>query len=203
MSSLCEKLINGCIAADCSNPIYTGIESVAYIFNRSQIESFTFDQTNPNIVTAINMAEVSEGVDYVGYKIEQLSKTPFTGTTTTMNEGTVQNTFTEAVSFVVPDNSPAASMILDSIANGSFVVVLVNEYEGSDSKGKYQIFGSKKSLKCTACERDAYGDDTQGGWAVTLTAEGTPKSAVFVHHETTPGTDDTKTYLESLVDCGD
>lgn len=199
--NLCEKLISGCIAADCSNPIYTGIESVAYIFNKSQIESLTFDSTNPNIVTAINMAEDSDSVSYVGYKIEQLSKTPFQGTTTTMTEGNIMNTFTEAISFVVPDHSPAASMLLDNMANGSFVVVLVNEYEGSDSKGKFQIYGSKKALKCTACEREAYSEETNGGWSLTLTAENTPKSAVFVHHETTPGTDDTKSYLDSLVDC--
>lgn len=201
MSTLCERLITGCIAADCNNPIYTGIESIAYIFNKSQIESFDFDPTNPNIVTAINMGEESEGVNYVGFKIEQLSKTPYTGTTTTMNEGNVQNTFTETVNFVVSDNSPAAAMLLDNITNGSFVVVLVNEYEGSDSKGKFQIYGSKKPLKCTACNREAYSEENSGGWAVTLTAQNTPKSAVFVYHETTPGTDDTKSYLESIVDC--
>jgi len=210
MSNLCEKVITGCITADCANPIFKGIESTAYIFNKKEIESITFGTgANINVVTEIDMAEKSAGVDYTGYKIEQMGKTPFTGTTTSMAEGNVMNTFTEAVSFVFPDNCPAASYLLDNIANGTFVVVLVNEYEGSDTRGKYQIYGSKKGLKCTSIERDAYSDDTNGGWAITLTAEGAPMSAVFVEHTTTTQDDneqdvvtiDTKSYLDSLVSC--
>lgn len=202
MANLCEKLIAGCVGADCDNPIFEGMEAKAYIFNKSEIASFTDDAStpaNPNLKTAIVMKE-NEGVSYTGYTITQLGKTPFTGTNTTMAEGNVSNTFTETFNFVVPDNSPTAAMLLDNIANGKFVVVAKNSYEGSDRKGQFQIYGAKKGLVCTAMERQAYSDDNNGGWAVTLTAEKTPTSALFLEHKT--GTDvDTETYLDSLVSC--
>lgn len=205
MSNICQKVITSCVGADCNNPIFKGMEGKAWIFNKSEIESFTYDQTNTNLITAITMATYEDdGTDvaYVGYTIDQLGKTPFTGTNTSMTEGNVANKFTETLVFIVPDNSPTSAMLLDNVANGKFVVVVENEYDGADNKGKFQVYGAKKGLVCTAMERDAYSDDTDGGWSVTLTAEGTPNSALFIEHKT--GTDvDTKSYLDTLVDCGE
>lgn len=205
MGNICQKVITSCVGADCNNPIFKGMEGKAWIFNKSEIASMTYDQTNTNLITAITMATYDDdGTDvaYVGYTIDQLGKTPFTGTTTSMTEGNVANKFTETLAFIVPDNSPTAAMLLDNVANGKFVVVVENEYDGTDNKGKFQVYGAKKGLVCSAMERDAYSDDTDGGWSVTLTAEGTPNSALFIEHKT--GTDvDTKSYLDSLVDCGD
>lgn len=204
MSSVCEKLLTSCIAPSCDNPIFSGIESTAYIFNKSEIASLTYDSTNRNVVTAITMKtyeDDGQDVAYVGYKLIQLGKEPFSGVTTSMTEGNVQNNFTETVVFTLPDNSPSASVILDMIANGSFTVILNNEYEGSDGRGKFQIYGAKKALKCTAIEREAYGDNN-GAWTITLTAENCPNSSIFVEHKT--GADvDTESYLDGLVDCGE
>lgn len=206
MSNICSKVITSCIGADCNNPVFAGIEGIGYVFNKSEIASFTYDQTNPNVITEITMATYDDNgndVAYTGFQVSQLGKTPFTGTNTSMTEGNVQNLFTETVTFVVPDNSPAAAMLLDNIANGKFVFVLQNEYTGSDGRGSYQVYGGKKGLVCTAMERDAYSEDTNGGWSVTLTAERTPNSALFLEHTTTSGGEtvvDTKSYLESITD---
>ena len=202
MANLCEKLISSCIGADCNNPIFDGIEAKAWVFNKSEIASFTDDDStpsNPNLKTAIVMKE-NEGVSYTGYTITQLGKTPYTGTNTTLAEGNVANTFTETLNFVVPDNSPTTAMLLDNVANGRFVVVVKNSYEGSDNKGQFQIYGARKGLVCTAMQRDAYSDENNGGWAVTLTAEKTPTSALFLEHKT-EDTVDTESYLDSLVSC--
>lgn len=205
MANLCEKLIGACIAADCDNAPFTGMGSVAYIANKSEIASVTYDQSNPNLVTAITMKEISSGVDAVLYKIQQLGKTPFTGTQTSLVEGNTSNKFTETFAFVCPDNSPTAANLLDNIANGKFVVIAQNEYTGSDNAGGWQIYGLKKGLTCSAMERDPYSDDNDGQWAVTLTSENTPNSAIFIQHmssDTTP-VDDTASYLEGLADCGE
>jgi len=205
MANICEKLLAGCIGADCDNPIFAGMEAKAWIFNKSEIASFTYSQTNPNLITAITMKTYDDDgtdVSYVGYTISQLGKTPFTGTNTSLVEGNISNKFTETFNFVVPDNSPTAAMLLDNIANGKFVVIAQNQYDGSDNQGAFQVYGAKKGLVATAMERDAYSEDNDGGWAVTLTAENTPNSALFIEHKT--GTDvDTESYLDSLVDCGE
>lgn len=198
--ALCEKLINACIAADCDNAPFSGMEATAYIFNKSEIASFTYDTQNPNLITAITMKENDQDVAYTGYKISQLGKTPFTGTTTSMVEGNSGNKFTENFAFTCPDNSPTSAMLLDNLANGKFVIVAQNQYTGSDGKGAFQVFGAKKGLVASSMERDAYSEDTDGTWAITLTSENTPNSALFLEHKT--GTEvDTAEYIESLVSC--
>lgn len=201
MASLCERSIKSCISVNCENPIFEGIDSTAYIFNRKDIQKFEYDDDNPNIITEIVMVEdmvQDVSTPRNGYKIEMTGKQPFAGSTTEMTETTISNRFTENVSFFVQDHDAVTAELIDNLANGRYVVVLHNEY-----KDTFQIFGAKKSLVATGMTRDPYGDNN-GAWEVTLTAENTPNSALFVYHEDTSGStpvEDTKAYLESLVSC--
>lgn len=196
--ALCEKKIKGCIALDCEKPMFTGMESGAFIFNKSDIESITYEQVdnkdNPNMVTALTL-----GTGAVGYRIEQFGKTPYTGTQTNMVEGNAFNKFNQTFSFVVTDNSSKASNeILDNLANGKFVAVVRNQYKGSDGRSEFQVYGINKGLAASAIENDKYSEDTDGGWQVTLVEENTPVSAVFIEHKT--GDDvDTLAYLNGLA----
>lgn len=204
MANLCEKTIKACITADCNNPIFSGLDSEGFIFNKKEVE-LTYETDggatgNPNVVTEIVMQPTQDdpSVTYTGFRVIQLGKTPYTGTTSTLVEGNVMNKFNNEVHIIIPDNSPKAAQLIDDLKDGKFVVVLRNEYKGSDGRGEYQLYGGKKGLVATAIENDKYSEDTDGGWAVTLTEEGSPVSALFVEHKTN-GTVDTKTYLESLV----
>lgn len=194
--NFCEKLLTQCIGASCDNPIYSGIDSTAWLANKKEI-TLTYDTDFPNIVTDITMAE-GAGL----YEVTQLGKTPFTGTNTTMVEGNIANKFDNNFAFLIPDNSPNAAEIIDNLANGKFVAIIRNEYTGSDGLGSFQVYGAKKGLQASAIENDKYSEDTEGGWAVTLTETGTPNSAIFLVH----GADDTatQTYINTLVvDCED
>lgn len=204
MANLCEKTIKACITADCNNPIFSGVDSEGFIFNKKEVE-LTYETDggatgNPNVVTEIVMQPTQDdpSVTYTGFRVIQLGKTPYTGTTSTLVEGNVMNKFNNEVHIIIPDNSPKAAQLIDDLKDGKFVVILRNEYKGSDGRGEYQLYGGKKGLVATAIENDKYSEDTDGGWAVTLTEEGSPVSALFVEHKTN-GTVDTKTYLESLV----
>lgn len=203
MANLCEKLLDSCIAASCENPIFSGVDSKAYIFNKSEISELTpssgSDPGFENIVEAIVMKEIEEGVNYMGYSIIQLGKQPYEGTNTAFAEGNISNTFTHTFNFLIPDNSPAAAHIIDNLANGKFVVVIKNDYSGSDTKGTFQIYGAKKGLSCTGVTNEKYGD-AEGGWAITLTEENAPNSAMFFYKE--GAVEDEKT-LDRLVDCGE
>lgn len=193
--NLCEKLISSCISVDCDNAPFTGMEQTAYIFNFQHVTDYTVDPSNPNLITDLQMAEISEGVTATGYRIINLGRTPFTGTNTGFTAGNVSNKFLETVSLVVPDTSASAAQQVDMIANGKFIVVLQNSYPGSDNTGRFQVYGLKKGLTASDITRDPYNQDNDGVFAVTLTSEGCPNSAMFLQHAT-----DTRVYLESITD---
>lgn len=197
MANLCEKLLDNCIAASCENPIFSGVDSKAYIFNKSEIAKLTPATGSTNIIEGIVMKEKESGVNYMGYSIIQLGKKPYEGTGTAFAEGNISNTFTHTLNFLIPDNSPAAAHIIDNLANGKFVVVIKNDYSGSDEKGTFQVYGAKKGLSCTGVTNEKYGD-AEGGWAITLTEENAPNSAMFFYKEGVVADEAT---LDALVDC--
>lgn len=194
MANLCEKTLTACIAAECENPLFAGVDSEALIFNFNQIASVTYSQTNGNIASGITMKTyettsedptthepVTVDVAYCGYTCQQLGNKPFDGSQTEMVEGTYGNKFTNTIQLAVTDNGPdVAHDIIDNFANGKFAVILKNDYVHSNGDNKYQMYGFKKGLKCTAITREVWGDN-ESAWIVTLTEENAPQSAVFFY----------------------
>ena len=181
MSNICKELINACIAANCENPLYAGVDGLGYIANFSDIESVTYDQTNPSIVTGITMALDSQSNSKCFYTIQQPGNQPFTGSQIEMTEGTYGNKFNNTVNFAVIDNGPhVTNDIIDKLANGKFVVILKNDYTGENGKAKYQIYGLKKGLKAASITRELYGDN-ESAWICSMTEENAPKSGLFFY----------------------
>ncbi|MBR3467167.1 MAG: hypothetical protein IKH15_08125 [Bacteroidales bacterium] len=180
MANLCEKTLSACIAAQCENPLFAGVDSEALIFNFSQIASVTYSTTNGNIATGITMGTDGQSNSYCGYTCQQLGNRPYEGSQTEMVEGTYGNKFTHTIQLAVTDNGPdVAHDIIDNFANGKFAVILKNDYVHANGDNKYQMYGFKKGLKCTAITREVWGDN-ESAWIVTLTEENAPQSATFL-----------------------
>ncbi len=163
---------------NCTKPVSKGLRNIGYIYNYDDIDwdKVTYDETTPNIITALPMKEGKKG-----YKIAIPGKTPFTGTTTSMTEGTYRNNFTKSVAVVILDAGPDVShSIIDPMANGKFLVVLENQYQGTDKKNTFQVFGVEQGLSASAIESDKYADDAQGGTSVTLQETDAPTFAYYL-----------------------
>ena len=191
MSNLCEKTLKSCIAADCTNPLFAGVDSEALIANYSDIASYTYDYNattnptgNPSIITGITMVE--DTVDDVStprcfYCVQQLGNQPFNGSQTEFSEGTYGNRVNHTIQLAVVDNGPAITEnIIDNLLNGKFVVILKNDYVHDNGDNKYQVFGSHKGLKCTGLTRELYGDN-ESAYIVTLQELNAPKSGMFFY----------------------
>lgn len=203
-TNLCEKLITACIAADCANPLYAGVDSMGLIANYSDIASVTYDQSNPSIVTGITMKTDTVGSDSVArcwYTIQQLGNKPFDGSQTEFAEGTYANRVTHQIQFAIVDNGPEITEnVVDRLLNGKFCVILKNDYVHSNGDNKYSIYGLSKGLKCTGLTRELWGDN-ESAWIVTLTEENAAKTGLFVFTTSEQATD---TMIEGLkCSCGD
>lgn len=201
MSTLCQNLIQGCIAADCNDMIYAGMSPTGYIANFDDVASMTW--ADANTVSGITMKTETvndETVSRCFYTVQQLGNEPFTGTQNEMVTGTYGNKFNKTVVIAVPDNSPAAGKLVDSFANGKFIFIGQNDYKKTDGSAKYEIYGSKKGLKASTITREAYGDN-EGMWIVTLIEENSPISSAFFYTSNESSTDTAISNL--LCDCGE
>lgn len=176
MAKLCESIIASAIDWSCDSLITKGLESDGIIINRDDVDfaSCTMDSTNPNIIKTLVLKSTK-----VGYLVNQLGNTPFTGTQSTLEVGTYRNTWTHQIPIVILNNGPAvAKDIIDGLTNGSFVLILRNKH-GKGTNAEFQVYGYTQGLMASEGTNDKYSDDTDGGWIITLQETGTRMSAMF------------------------
>lgn len=172
---LCEFLIQSDVDSNCSNPIFAGHEQVGYIMNKNEIDTVT---RVGNVVSAITMKTGKKA-----YRVYQPTKTPFSGSTTTLNEGAVTNKVDKNVAFVVLNDGPdVCENIIDPALNGEFVAIIPRKWNGgTNGDAKYAVIGLDKGAKVTSVDLDPDSEDTDGGWSLTLTETATPNSGVFFY----------------------
>lgn len=190
----CDYQLAADLAASCAEKAVKGIRSHGYIMNYNDIDfdATTRDETNPNIVTSLVLK-----TDKKAYRMYVPGKSPYSGTKKTLSVGNYRSKFNKDVGIVILDNGPdVCHNIIDQLANGQFVIVLENKFQGSDKKNTFEIYGLEAGMTATALDDDKYSDDTEGGWAATLQEEAAPSSGIFLYSTSLTAT---RTALESLV----
>lgn len=184
---ICEHLISNDITANCSNPIYAGLEPVGYIINRADIKSYT---ESDGVVSDIKLKTGKKA-----FQIQQMGQQPFNGTGDEMQEGDVMNTFNKNVQFIVLDNGPeVAEGVIRPMVNGEFVVIVENKYRVDASENAFEVIGLDKGARASSVTRSKY--ENNAGWVCTLIERETPNPAKYVW---ATDYDTTKAALEALL----
>lgn len=177
MANLCNSLIAQDIEANCDNLGIKGLEPDGKIINRSDIDfsATTFNAGNDAIIESLVLK-----TGKTAYDVSQLGNTPFTGLVQNLNIGTYINTWTTDIPIAVLANDPTVTKnVIDVLSNGEFVLILKNKAHGTSGNAKYQVFGYAQGCRASEGTRDAYSEDTEGGWLITLQEANHPKSAMF------------------------
>lgn len=194
MPEACDYKLAQNIGASCDNPQVQGLKNRAYIMNFDDIDfdSIQRDESNNLIVKALTLQKGAKA-----YSAYVPGKTPYTGTKAEMATGTYANKFTKTASIVILDSGPdVAKNIVNNLANGKFVFIMENKYQGDDEKNTFEIYGLEQGLTASEITNEKYSEDTDGGWAVTLVEENAPSSGIFLFNESIKAT---RTLLESLL----
>lgn len=194
MPIVCPSKVSQNIEANCTDPIYAGLEQKAYLINREDIDAFV--RTN-GIVSSLTLKS-----GMTAFQVQNASKQPFNGTTTAMNEGAASNTFNKTAAIIIPNNSPeVVTNVIEKLANGEFVLIFENKYKNSTGNNAFEVFGLDRGLHAATIDNDKYSEDTDGGWAVTLVEERTPHAATFIFAaaEGDPTIATTRAYLEAML----
>ena len=191
---LCDFKLAQEISGSCENPQVAGLKNTGYIINYDDIDwdSLAKNSNNPSIIEELLLISGKRA-----YKVVVPGKTPFTGTNTSMTTGTYRNKFTKTASIVVLNSGPdVAKNIIDQLANGRFVFIFENKFQGEDKKNTFEIYGLEQGLVATEMSNDKYSEETDGGWAVTLEETNAPSSGLFFFKESITAT---RTALASMA----
>lgn len=191
-AELCDFKLAQDIGGSCANPQVPGMKNNGYIMNFDDIDWDALTKTD-NIVSALTLLTGGKKA----YKVVVPGSTPFTGTQTALATSTYRNKFNKTVSLVVLNSGPdVAKNIIDPLANGRYVVILENKFQGTDKKNTFEIFGLETGLTATEITNEKYSEETDGGWAVTLQEANAPSSGIFYYNTSIAAS---RTALESLL----
>ena len=194
MPDACDYKLAQNIGASCDNPQVQGLKNKGYLINYDDIDfdSVKRDETNSLIINDLPLLTGKKA-----YSAYVPGKTPFTGTKAELATGTYSNKFNKTASIVVLDSGPDVSKnIINNLANGKFVFIMENKYQGDDKKNTFEIYGFEQGLTASEMSNEKYSEDTDGGWAVTLIEENAPSSGIFLFKESIKAT---RALLESLL----
>lgn len=182
----CDNLIKANIERNCTDPMVQGLERIAYIINREQIDfaNVEFVEGTTNQIQALPLKSGARA-----YTIYQSGTQPFGSTAKTIEAGTASlgATVTTTFHFIVPNNSPEVSEdIIDPLMDGEFVVIWQNKYKDLRNEkyagaAAYEVAGFFQGLVLSEGSREVYSDDTNGGWSVALQETKAGKSAMFLN----------------------
>ena len=190
----CDFKLAQDIQGSCDNPQVAGMKNTGYLINFDDIDwdNIAKDASSANIVKTLPLLSGKRA-----YKVVVPGNTPFTGTQAAMVAGTYRNKFTKTASMVVLNSGPDVSKnVIDQLANGRFVFIFENKFQGTDKKNTFEIYGLEQGLSASELTNEKYSEDTDGGWAVTLEETNAPTSGMFLFNT---DISTTRAALNSLV----
>lgn len=190
----CDFKLAKDIVGSCESPQVAGLKNNGYLINYDDIDWDNLGKSSDNdhIIESLVLLSGKRA-----YKVYVPGNTPFTGTQSALATGTYRNKFTKTASIVVLDSGPDVSKnVIDQLANGKFVFIFENKYQGADKKNTFEVYGLEQGLSATEMTNEKYSEDTDGGWAVTLEETNAPSSGLFFFKESIAVT---RAALTSLV----
>ena len=154
-------LISAGLSPDCNNPLVGGLEVDLVLINKDDIDTYSFNGTNPLIVEGITLAAGKIGYKYTGIKTSNSAKA-------TLVKGKYTTNYDHELSMVVFNVDGAAKLQLELLAKGIVVAVVRYKYQGANGSTAFEVLGREQGMEVSVLERDSNNADTQGGYMVTL-----------------------------------
>lgn len=195
----CDFKLQAHLAAPCDGMSNSGLKNTAYIMNFDDVDfdNIEYAEGNHNLVTKFSL---KSGQAYQAYVP---GSTPYTGTNKSLATGTYRNKFLKHIALVILNNgADVANKIIDPLANGRYVVIIENTFQGANKDNTFEFYGLEQGLAATEMSDDKYSEDTDGGWSVALEEANAPTSGIFFLMPETDGksaVEVTRAAIEALL----
>lgn len=161
----CVGNLAGQIQMDCQSPLESGYTGRAIIMSEAVFAAarVTRDAQNPRIYT-----DIGDGQWPSAHIVDNVSITPFDGSSTTGNGDAGYPKFVKAMAIRIPERGAAvAKNIIEPLAFGRYVMIVEKEDKAGD--GSFEIIGAQSALRCVDPSTITRQETANGGaWSATL-----------------------------------
>lgn len=148
---------------DCNHPLESGYTGRAIIMTADAFAQAEIARSaqNPRIITSF-------GGNTEAFIVDNVSMTPFDGSSTTGNGDAGYPKFVKAMTIRIPERGAAvAKNIIEPIAFGRFVMIVEKEDKAGD--GSFEVIGAQSALRCVDPSTITRQETANGGaWSATL-----------------------------------
>jgi hypothetical protein len=163
----CNKIV-AAILKNCAT-LVPGLKDTAYFINVEDIDkdASTFDPNNPILLTQLVLKTASPRLK--AYKFEGFNHS--NEHKTSMVKKTYQKSWEHGFVFRIFDNTPEDKQWIHNAVDSRFVIIQENNYNKALAtpfgRTVFEVLGWDFGLELNAVERDANGDELNGGWLLT------------------------------------
>lgn len=153
-------LITASIEPNCDEPIVSGVNDRIYIFNKSEIDSFTYGATKETI-TAINLASGKTGFTIEGKNDSNDPKHELTKSRFSTNQ-------THEVIFRIFKNDVATKQQINKMMNGKYVIVIENNHVNSTGDSAFEVYGEIAGMELAEESRMPSDPESEGSYMLVM-----------------------------------
>lgn len=162
--AVCSGIVQGA-EYSCESPIQPGVDQRLLLGNLDDIDTITYDVTNPYIITAITM---KTGKAMFAFDGVRRSLNPQYA----LSPQTVSVGYSHQVDFSVFDISPEQKENLEGMAVVPQFAIVENANDVGNGNNYFEVYGLGRGLEMSSNVRIPADSDTAGAFVITLiTAE--------------------------------
>ena len=162
MAGNCGKISDD-IFNDCDETLIGGVRDRLVLFNIDDIDTYTKNVTNSQIIEDINLITSPAAR---GYVFEGQNNS--IDDSTALSKGAYSVGYMHKIIFRVFGNGPEIKKQLEALAKGKTVAVVQNNFKGADGQAAFELKGMDSGLEVLELTSDKSDADTQGAYVVTL-----------------------------------
>ena len=166
----CTGVLGADIINDCTKKPIGGLESVIYMFNRSEI-SGTISPANKVLLTDLVVASTKKGYKYEGFK-----KTANAGFDLVVSDN-LPDAYTQTLSLTVWGIDSTTVKALNDL--NDIVVVVENKNKGVAGDGAFEVYGFETGLYKTSLTKRS--NDNGGTFSLEMASQSGEESSVSHH----------------------
>lgn len=164
--AVCDK-ITASISPDCNNELIAGVNDRIWIINYDDVSSLTRNSTYNEIIEAIVLNSGTNAYTYTG---KNFSNQP----QTTLVEEEYSSAFEHRIEYRIFADGDAVKRQLKEKKHGKFMVVVQNQFQGSNGDNAFTLYGGRNGLKLRECEQLKGNNPSLGSWRLVMSSN--PKS---------------------------
>ena len=146
---------------DCDSPVVPGVNQRLILGNLDDVESVTYNGTNPSIIEAITMKSNKAGFPFQGIR---QSLTP----SYELVPGTVSVGYNHIVNFLGFEINQAAKDNFEKMAFGKLFAIVENRNAPGNGDSIFEVYGMGVGLEANSMTRAASDQENGGAFAITL-----------------------------------